>query len=88
MIEGFFTSEANRNFYLTFNGGFKVHATASNNPLITIYGTGNSDYIVAMNDRGVTLIGENGNDSLNGGHGTDKLYGGIGDDNLDGGVGQ
>ena len=39
VIEGFFTSEANRNFYLTFNGGSKLHATASNSPLRTIYGT-------------------------------------------------
>ena len=45
VIEGFFTSEANRNFYLTFNGGSKLHATASNSPLRTIYGTENSDYI-------------------------------------------
>lgn len=82
VIEGFFTSEANRNFYLTFNGGSKVHATASNSPLRTIYGTENSDYILAMDDRGVTLIGENGNDSLNGENGADKLYGGIGDDQL------
>lgn len=80
VIEGFFTSEANRNFYLTFNGGSKVHATASNSPLRTVYGTENSDYIVTMDDRGGTLIGENGNDSLNGGNGADKLYGGIGDD--------
>lgn len=94
VIEGFFTSEANRNFYLTFNGGSKVHATASNSPLRTVYGTENSDYIVTMDDRGGTLIGENGNDSLNGGNGADKLYGGIGDnqfygnggnDTLDGG---
>lgn len=82
VIEGFFTSEANRNFYLTFNGGSKLHATASNSPLRTIYGTENSDYIAAMDDRGVTLIGENGSDSLNGGNGADKLYGGIGDDQL------
>lgn len=82
VIKGFFTSEANRNFYLTFNGGSKLHATASNSPLRTIYGTENSDYIAAMDDRGVTLIGENGSDSLNGGNGADKLYGGIGDDQL------
>lgn len=82
VIEGFFTSEANRNFYLTFNGGSKLHATASNSPLRTIYGTENSDYIAAIDDRGVTLIGENGSDSLNGGNGADKLYGGIGDDQL------
>lgn len=48
VIEGFFTSEANRNFYLTFNGGSKVYAAASNSPLRTVYGTENSDYIVAL----------------------------------------
>lgn len=82
VIEGFFTSEANRSFNLSFNGGYKVHATASNSPLRTIYGTENSDYISAMDDRGVTLIGENGNDCLNGGNGTDRLYGDFGDDQL------
>lgn len=82
VIEGFFTSEANRNFYLTFNGGGKIHATASNSPLRTIYGTDGEDYMAAMDDRGVTLYGENGADNLNGGSGSDKLYGGNGNDQL------
>lgn len=82
VIEGFFTSEANRNFYLTFNGGGKVHATASNSPLRTIYGTDGDDYMAAMDDRGVTLYGEGGADNLNGGGGADRLYGGIGNDQL------
>ncbi len=82
VIEGFFTSESNRNFYLAFNGGSKIHVTASNSPLRTIYGTDNSDYILAMDDKGVTIIGESGSDSLNGGNGADKLYGGLGDDSL------
>lgn len=60
----------------------KIHAAASNSPLRTIYGTDYSDYLTAMDDRGVTLIGENGNDSLNGGNGADKLYGSSGDDRL------
>jgi Ca2+-binding RTX toxin-like protein len=84
VIEGFFTSEANRNFYLTFNGGGKVHATAGNSPLRTVYGTDGSDYILAMDDKGVTLMGEAGNDNLNGGNGADRLYGGTGDDQLHG----
>lgn len=82
VIEGFFTSEANRNFYLTFNGGGRVHATASNSPLRTIYGTDGDEYIAAMDDRGVTLYGEGGADNLNGGGGNDRLYGGIGNDQL------
>lgn len=82
VIEGFFTSEANRNFYLTFNGGGRVHATASNSPLRTIYGTDGDDYMAAMDDRGVTLYGESGADNLNSGGGADRLYGGIGNDQL------
>lgn len=82
IIEGFFTSEANRNFYLTFNGGGRVHATASNSPLRTIYGTDGDEYIAAMDDRGVTLYGESGADNLSGGGGADRLYGGIGNDQL------
>lgn len=84
VIEGFFSSEANRNFYLVFNGGSKVHATASGSPLRTIYGTDESEYIVAMDDRGVTIFGEYGSDNLNGGNGADKLFGGAGDDRLNG----
>ena len=82
MIEGFFNGDANRNFYLKFDNGSKIHATASNSPLRTIYGTEIGDYIAAMDDRGVTLIGENGNDNLSGGNGSDKLFGGEGDDQL------
>ena len=82
IIEGFFTSEANRHFYLTFNGGGKIHATASNSPLRTIYGTDGDDYMAAMDDRGVILYGEGGADNLNGGSGVDKLYGGSGNDQL------
>lgn len=82
IIEGFFTSEANRNFYLTFNGSGGIHATASNSPLRTIYGTDGDEYIAAMDDRGVTLYGKGGADNLNGGSGADKLYGGTGNDQL------
>ena len=82
VIEGFFNGDANRNFYLKFDNGSKIHATASNSPLRTIYGTEIGDYIAAIDDRGVTLIGENGNDNLSGGNGSDKLFGGEGDDQL------
>ena len=84
VIEGFFTAEANRNFYLTFNGGGKVHATAGNSPLRTVYGTEGGDYMQAMDDRGVTLKGQDGNDNINGGNGADHLYGGAGEDQLHG----
>ena len=88
VIEGFFNGDANRNFYLKFDNGSKIHASASNSPLRTIYGTEIGDYIAAMDDRGVTLIGENGNDNLNGGNGSDKLFGREGDDQLYGNGGK
>ncbi len=96
VIEGFFNAEANRNFYLVFDGGYKIHATAGNSPLRTIYGTDDSEYIEAMDDKGVTIYGETGEDNLNGGKGADRLYGGAdsdqlygkeGNDQLDGGEG-
>lgn len=79
--------EANRNFYLTFNGGGRIHATASNSPLRTIYGTDGDDYMSAMDGRGVTLYGEDGSDNINGGSGSDRLYGGNGNDQLYGNSG-
>ena len=87
VIEGFFNSEADRNYYLIFNGGSRVHATASDSPLRTIYGTNDSEYIEAMDDRGVTIYGESGDDNINGGNGADKLYGGKGVDWLNGNSG-
>ncbi len=86
VIEGFFTSEANRNFYISFNG-YKVHATASYSPLRTLYGTEGSDYIMAMDNSGVTLHGDKGDDSLVGAGGYDALYGGDGSDQLYGHAG-
>lgn len=87
VLEGFFNSEADRNYYLTFNGREKVHATAPDSPLRTIYGTDGGEYIVAMDDRGVTIYGEDGDDNLNGGNGVDRLYGGNGVDRLNGNAG-
>ncbi|MCM1233937.1 MAG: hypothetical protein NC489_27845 [Ruminococcus flavefaciens] len=82
VIEGFFNNEANRNFYLEFDGGRRIHATAPDSPLRTIYGTDDSEYIEAMDDKGVTIFGEAGEDNLNGKKGADRLYGGMGNDQL------
>lgn len=82
VIEGFFNSEADRNFYLNFNGGGSIHAASSWSPLRTVYGTDDGEYIAAMDDRGVTIYGEAGDDNLNGEGGTDRLYGGAGNDQL------
>ena len=81
VIEGFFNAEADRNFYLEFDSG-RIHATAADSPLRTIYGTDDSEYIEAMDDKGVTIFGEAGGDNLNGKKGNDRLYGGAGNDQL------
>ena len=81
VIEGFFNAEADRNFYLEFDSG-RIHATAADSPLRTIYGTDDSEYIEAMDDKGVTIFGEAGGDHLNGKKGNDRLYGGAGNDQL------
>lgn len=95
VIEGFFTSEANRNYSISFSGS-KYNATAVNSPLRIIYGTGNDDYMQGFDNNDITIYGEAGNDTLNGGNASDRLYGGEGDDRLlgyagndtlDGGVG-
>ncbi len=86
VIEGFFNAEANRNFYLEFEG-CRIHAAAADSPLRTIYGTDESEYIEAMDDKGVTIFGEAGEDNLNGKKGADRLYGGAGNDQLYGNEG-
>lgn len=81
VIEGFFTSEGNRNYSISFNGS-KYQATASNSPLRTIYGTVNDDYMQGFDNSNVTMYGGEGTDTLNGGNSGDLLYGGKGDDRL------
>lgn len=71
VLEGFFVSESNRNYSISINGGSYFLATDKGSPLRTIYGTSSDDYIVAMDDKGV---------SLSGGEGDDTLVGGAGDD--------
>ncbi len=87
VIEDFFCSEADRNFYLSFNGSSGMHATSANSPLRAVYGTEGDDYIVAMDDKNVKLYGENGNDNLSGGRGRDTLIGGSGNDEINGNAG-
>ncbi|MCM1468014.1 MAG: hypothetical protein NC086_07695 [Alistipes sp.] len=81
IIEGFFTSESNRNYTISFNGS-KYQATAGNSPLRIIYGTVNDDYMQGFDNSNVTMYGGEGADTLNGGNSGDFLYGGKGDDRL------
>lgn len=84
IIEGFFVSEEQRNFYLRFNGNEKIHVTDKESPIRTIYGTEDNDNIVAMDEQGIKIIGNGGDDELNGGGGDDTLVGGKGNDRLNG----
>ncbi len=70
VLEGFFTAEANRQYYISFNGS-GYHAASGDSPLRTIYGTANSDYMQGF---------DNGNFIMYGGAGNDYLEGGAGDD--------
>lgn len=82
VIEGFCIAEANRNFYLVFDNGTKLDADAKQSPLRTFHGTEEAESIFAMDDNGVTILSEGGNDYLSGGNGADNLNGGSGDDQL------
>ncbi len=84
VIAGFFTSPECRNYYVAFNGYGSFHAAASNSPFRTINGTEEDDYMLAMDDNGVTLIGNGSDDSINGGNGNDSLYGNSGNDIISG----
>ena len=86
IVRDFFVSSAHRNFNLVFNSGSPIHATASNSPLRTLYGSEDNDYI-GMDNNGYTLYGNDGNDTLNGSAGIDRLYGNDGDDTLNGNAG-
>ncbi len=81
IIEGFFVSENNRQFYLSFNGSF-VYATDSLSPLRTLYGTAAVDYMQGFDNDVIILYGNEGADTLNGGEAGDYLYGGSGDDRI------
>lgn len=81
VLEGFFAAEANRQYYISFDGS-GYQAAAENSPLRTIYGTVNSDYMQGFDNGGFTMYGGEGTDTLNGGNSKDVLYGGNGDDSL------
>ncbi len=81
VLEGFFTSENARRYYIAFNGS-RYYATASNSPIRTVYGTVNGDYMQGFDNSNITLVGGEGADTLNGADGQDNLYGGNGDDRL------
>lgn len=86
VLEGFFLSEAYRNFYLSFEGAV-ISAAAAGSPLRTLYGTTGSDFMTGFDDGGITLYGGEGDDTLSGTRACDHLSGGNGDDRISGGAG-
>ena len=87
VIENFFVSDNSRNYYISYNGSGMIHAAAWNSPLRTIYSTNGNEYMLAMDDNGVTLIASDGYNTINGGAGSDRLYGGTGNDSILGNAG-
>lgn len=87
VIENFFVSDNSRNYYISYNGSGMIHAAASNSPLRTIYSTNGNEYMLAMDDNGVTLIASDGYNTINGGAGSDRLFGGTGNDSILGNAG-
>lgn len=87
VLEGFFTSEASRQYYVSFNGS-RYYATSSNSPLRIIYGTVNNDYMMGFDNSNITMYGSEGADTLKGADSVDLLYGGNGDDSLFGYAGK
>lgn len=87
IIEGFYTSQASRNFYLIFSGGYRIHAADYNSPLRTIYGASQNEYMLPFDNGPVTLISEAGGEFLNGGTGNDTLLGSAGNETLTGNAG-
>lgn len=87
VLEGFFTSEENRQYYLSFDGS-GYYATAGGSPLRILYGTANNDYMQSFDNGNITMYGGAGADTLNGVDGADMLYGGSGDDRLMGFAGK
>ena len=86
VLEGFFLSEAYRNFYLSFEGAV-ISAAAAGSPLRTLYGTTGSDFMTGFDDGGITLYGGEGDDTLSGTRACDHLSGGNGNDRISGGAG-
>ncbi len=86
VLEGFFLSEAYRNFYLSFEGAV-ISVAAAGSPLRTLYGTTGSDFMTGFDDGGITLYGGEGDDTLSGTRACDHLSGGNGDDRISGGAG-
>ena len=86
IIEGFFSSEKNREFSLIF-GDTIIDITSYNSPARVLNGTPDNDQLGGFDDSGFVIYGYDGADTLNGSSGNDCLYGGTGDDRLLGAAG-
>lgn len=86
IIEGFFSSEKNREISLIF-GDTIIDITSYNSPARVLNGTSGNDQLGGFDDSGFVIYGYDGTDTLNGSSGNDCLYGGTGDDRLLGAAG-
>ena len=82
VIQGYFSSENDRNFNVTFADGTRYAFDDTENPIKQVHATEYDDWMSAWSDNGIVLYGDGGNDTINGGAGNDALYGGTGNDYL------
>lgn len=82
IIEDYCVSKSNRNFYLVFDNGVKVHAESETSPLRSLYGTDGNDSLFGLDDLETTIFAGAGNDQMSGGKSNDTLHGDDGDDQL------
>lgn len=77
VIEGFYISDEDRQYYITFDDTC-CYATSVSSPLRTIHGTSGNDYMQGFDDIAITLYGGPGDDVLNGGAGDDTYIFNVG----------
>ena len=82
VLEGFCIAENNRNFYLVFDNGRRMHADERQGLLRTLHGTEEAESLFAFDDKGNTVYAKAGNDYIAGGNGADRLYGEEGEDQI------
>lgn len=82
VIQGYFSSENNRNFNVTFADGTRYAFDDTENPIKQVHATEYDDWMSAWSNNGIVFYGDGGNDTINGGAGNDALYGGTGNDYL------
>ncbi len=86
IIEGFYISENNRSFSISF-ADTRLTSITNLNSIRVIQGTSSDEYMQGYDEESFTLYGDAGVDEINGGSSNDYLYGGTENDRLLGNAG-